>query len=367
MRLITTALIIVTLLSCSSTKKKSEDSITISGKIENVGVGEVILEYFNGNFLDAVDTLIVSEDGTYYSRFIPDEPGYYRINFYQTQFVNILFTGEPLEVNVDGSNPTAFFEILHSEEMDHLNELNTIMENFQKKASEINTNFGNASQEKDTVKLEALRDEFVNLQTETMQHIKNRIRGMGSSLALLQAVNYLDKDQEFPFIDSIAQFIDREIPDYKIKREFIEEIDKLRKLAVGSTAPEIALPDPEGSVIKLSSLRGSYVLIDFWAAWCGPCRKENPNVLRLYNIYHDKGFEIYGVSLDRKKEDWVEAIKADGLIWPQVSDLQYFQSVAAREYNISAIPATILLDREGKIIGKNLRGRMLEDKLEELF
>ena len=190
---------------------------------------------------------------------------------------------------------------------------------------------------------------------------------MGTSLALLQAVNFIDKDQEFPFIDSVAQIIKTEIPDYRIKREFMEEIEKLRRLAVGSPAPEITLPDPEGNIVKLSSLKGSYVLIDFWAAWCGPCRKENPNVVRLYDKYRDKGFEIYGVSLDREKEDWIKAIRDDGLTWTQVSDLKYFQSEAARDYNVNAIPATFLLDKEGHIIGKNLRGKMLEDKLAELF
>jgi thiol-disulfide isomerase/thioredoxin len=368
MRAISAALILFALVSCSSSKSKnSDDSITISGKIENVGVGEVILEYFNGKFLDAVDTLTVNDDGTFFSKYYPDEPGYYRLNFYQTQFVNILFTGDPLMVNVDGSNPTAFFEILDSEEMDYLNDLIAVMENFQKESAAINESFSEAARAGDNDKMEELRDQFVMSQKETNAIIKDKIRNMGTSLALLQAVNYIDKDQEFPFIDSIAQIINKEIPDYRIKREFIDEIEKLRKLAVGSPAPEISLPDPEGNIIKLSSLKGSYVLIDFWASWCGPCRKENPNVVKLYQQYHDQGFEIYAVSLDRKKEDWIGAIAKDGLTWPQVSDLQYFQSQAAREYNINAIPATVLLDKEGNIIGKNLRGKMLEDRLAELF
>jgi peroxiredoxin len=368
MKMLSIVIVLYSLLSCtSSNNKNSDNDITISGRIENIGVGEVVLEHYTGQYLDVVDTLTVNEDGSYFSQYKPYEPGYYRLNFYQTQFVNILFTGKPIVVNADGSNPTAPFEILDSEEMTYLTELNSIMEKFQKDAQQINTEFGAASREKDDAKMEEIRDKFIEMQANTNDLIKAKIREMGSSLAVLQAVNYIDKDQEFPFIDSIAQVVNREIPDYKIKRDFIEEIDKLRKLAVGSPAPDISLPDPDGNIVKLSSLKGSYVLIDFWASWCGPCRKENPNVVRLYQQYHDQGFEIFGVSLDRTADDWVKAIKDDGLTWVQVSDLKYFESVAAREYNINAIPATVLLDRDGNIIAKNLRGKMLENKLAELF
>jgi peroxiredoxin len=270
-------------------------------------------------------------------------------------------------VNVDGSNPTAFFEVLESEEMGYLNDLNTVMEEFQKEAAQLNASFNEAARAGDSAKLVELRDQFIHRQKETNLVLKDKIRNMGSSLALLQALNYIDKDQDFPFIDSVARVINREIPDYQIKREFISEIEKLRSLAVGSPAPEIALPDPDGKIIKLSSLKGSYVLVDFWASWCGPCRKENPNIVKLYNMYHDRGFDIYGVSLDRNGEDWMKAIETDGLTWTQVSDLKYFQSEAAMEYNINAIPFSVLLDKEGIIIGKNLRGKMLEDKLAELF
>ncbi len=137
---------------------------------------------------------------------------------------------------------------------------------------------------------------------------------------------------------------------------------------IGEPAPNIELPSPSGDPIKLSSLRGQIVLIDFWASWCGPCRRENPNVVRLYNKYKDKGFTVYSVSLDHNKESWEKAIERDQLTWPNhVSDLKRWQSAPAQMYQVKGIPTTFLLDQNGKVIGKNLRGQQLEQKLAELF
>lgn len=136
----------------------------------------------------------------------------------------------------------------------------------------------------------------------------------------------------------------------------------------GQMAPEIELKDPEGKVIKLSSLRGKYVLIDFWASWCGPCRQENPNVVKLYNKYKNKGFTVYSVSLDKDAAAWKGAIKSDGLVWPNhVSDLLQWQSPMISLYGFNGIPYTVLIDKEGKVIGTGLRGETLEQKLVELL
>jgi len=138
-------------------------------------------------------------------------------------------------------------------------------------------------------------------------------------------------------------------------------------LDIGDIAPQIALPDPSGKVIPLSSLRGKYVLIDFWASWCGPCRGENPNNVRMYNQYKNKGFEIYGVSLDAKKDAWEQAIRQDQLSWIHVSDLGFWQSSVVSKYGIQSIPYTVLIDKNGRIIAKELRGPSLDAKLQELL
>ncbi|MEZ4936559.1 MAG: TlpA disulfide reductase family protein [Crocinitomicaceae bacterium] len=140
--------------------------------------------------------------------------------------------------------------------------------------------------------------------------------------------------------------------------------DLNREVAIGKPAPDIFLDSPDGKEIKLSDLKGKVVLIDFWASWCGPCRKENPNVVNIYHKYKDKGFTVYSVSLDEKKDRWEQAIKTDGLIWENhVSDLQGWNSIAAQLYKVSSIPATFLIDKNGIIRAMNVRGATLEQKL----
>jgi peroxiredoxin len=141
----------------------------------------------------------------------------------------------------------------------------------------------------------------------------------------------------------------------------------LRSTAIGQQAPDFELPGPDGKLVKLSDHFGKYLLVDFWAAWCGPCRRENPNIVRVFNKYKDKGFSVFGVSLDSKKEAWIQAIQKDGLNWPQVSDLLFWESGPAKLYGIRGIPGNVLLDRSGKIIARNLRGEELEKKIAELL
>ena len=151
-----------------------------------------------------------------------------------------------------------------------------------------------------------------------------------------------------------------------VKKTLDAQMQKTQSL-VGQQAPEISLPDVSGKEIKLSSFKGKYVLVDFWASWCGPCRRENPNVVKAYNKYKDKNFTILGVSLDEEKDQWQKAIQNDGLTWTQISDLKYWSSVVVPLYHIEGIPYNVLVDPNGKIIEENLRGLMLDVKLEKIL
>lgn len=151
------------------------------------------------------------------------------------------------------------------------------------------------------------------------------------------------------------------------------EYERTAHLEIGKVAPNFEAPTPDGKIVNLNDLKGKVTIIDFWAAWCGPCRRENPNVVRIYNQYHDQGLEIIGVSLDGQnrqndpKKAWLDAIEKDKLTWNQVSNLKYFKDPVAQLYNITSIPATYILDSEGRIAAKNLRGRALELKVQELL
>jgi thiol-disulfide isomerase/thioredoxin len=206
------------------------------------------------------------------------------------------------------------------------------------------------------------------------------------SICAIVAVGYLNPMEDLELLRKIESGLAETVPesDYhlgvktqltqietqiKIQKEQEEQrAAQEAKTAIGAVAPELNFKSPTGEVITLESLRGNYILVDFWASWCRPCRMENPNVVKMYNKYNKDGFTVYSVSLDKSQPSWEKAIIDDGLIWPNhVSDLKQWQTEATKIYGFNGIPYTVLLDKEGKIIGKALRGPALEEKLKEIF
>jgi peroxiredoxin len=183
--------------------------------------------------------------------------------------------------------------------------------------------------------------------------------------SLLGSLSY---EMEADEIETMINGLDTAVAAIPQIKNLKERVAVMKTVSVGHKAPDFNMNDVNGNPVALSSKIGSkLLLVDFWAAWCGPCRQENPNVVEVYNEFHKKGFDVFGVSLDRKKEDWIKAIGDDKLTWTHVSDLQYWNNSAARIYAVNSIPSNFLLDETGTIIGKNLRGESLRNKVNEVL
>ncbi|MGK7389769.1 MAG: redoxin domain-containing protein [Candidatus Cyclobacteriaceae bacterium M2_1C_046] len=362
---------------CSAgTKEKAEtkngDTITIKGTVGYPQQGEIVLEKIENNEAVPYDTFNLTENNTFQEEVMIEEHGYYRMNFYNKQYVMLILEDDDVRIDVDGNSRSGFVKIEGSDAHNLINEVQLTQQNFQQNPefARINQEFNEAVQQRNLQRQEELQEEYMEMEAELNEQLMQKMDSAGLTLGvvdLLASGRVLDKDKYFKYYDKKAKQFAEAMPENDRVEDFTEQVDKMRITAIGEVAPEIALPNPEGDTVKLSSLRGNYVLVDFWAKWCKPCRVENPNIVRMYNKYKDENFEVFGVSLDRNKKDWVQAIEEDNLDWTQVSDLKFWNSEAAQTYGVNAIPFALLLDPEGKIIAKNLRGKELENKLEEIF
>lgn len=362
----------VALVACSGNKPGKE--ITISGRVTYPQPGDIVLsEVRKDSQKPYEDTIKLKFDHTFEKKIRITEPGYYKLDFYKRQFINIVLDKSDLDITADANEPDGFFEIKGSPDQDLVLQLQKIVEDAQKSeaALAIGNEFEGASREGNETKIMQLQKRYQEeIMFKAYDSAASLVRKAPVSLGLiylLQNSSAFDKDRYFSLYLETSDRAKKEWPENLYSKEFVSYVDRLKKTAIGQPAPEISLPTPEGKVVSLSSFKGKYVLVDFWAKWCGPCRQENPNVVKAYKQFNGKGFEILGVSLDRVKQDWIAAIQEDGLVWTQVSDLKYFDCQAAKDYNIEGIPFSVLVDPNGVIIAKNLRGIDLQKKLEEVL
>jgi peroxiredoxin len=352
----------------AQTKPGVAREITVTGKVKNPSTGYVVLTELKENGFQALDSVKLAKDNSFTLKRKVSEPGFYMLNFFNQQKVLVILDKNNLEVNADGNNPAGNFMLKGSKEVEDLQKITKAQNELQGKVNDLGVKFQQANTNKDEKAREKIQAEYFGLQASFNNRIKGLIREIGPNLASWYATNLLNPEEEYVFLDSLSQSFEKQMPESKYVKEFKTKLAQYKNVVtVGQAAPEISLNNPEGKAVNLSSLRGKYVLIDFWASWCGPCRQENPNVVRMYNKFKGKNFEIFGVSLDKSKEKWIEAIQKDELSWVHVSDLQYWQSAGAQAYGVQSIPATFLIDPTGKVIAKNLRGQALETKLTEIL
>jgi peroxiredoxin len=228
-----------------------------------------------------------------------------------------------------------------------------------------------AMQANDTLAVNELRDGFLKLKEEEKNFNFTFCEDNPKAficVLMIQSMLY-QPDADFIRIEKIYNALDKSVKETKPGKSVGEMISNSSAAEVGKQAPEFSAPTPEGKTVSLNESLGKVTIIDFWASWCAPCRKENPNVVALYDEFHDKGLNIIGVSLDKEGDanKWKDAITADKLTWIQISNLQYWNEPIAKKYNVKSIPATFILDASGKIVAKDLRGEELRAKVIELL
>jgi len=329
----------------SFTTINAQKEVAISGKLlKNPDFVKVYLEDIIKQI--DLDSAAIDESGSFNMKLQIEKSDFYKLRFSQEHYLLLVLNpGEKVKVEVDIAN-------MYGPKISG------------SKNSELVYNTFGKMKEFD----EELKRATDDIEAKKKDYIRKFISNNLNSLSSLFFIESLSIEDDLEIYKKLNASLSKLHPDNYMVKNLNDKLKSSGTLGIGSLAPEIDLPGVDGKNIKLSSLRGKYVLIDFWAAWCGPCRRESPNMVAVYNKYNKKGFEIYSVSLDKRKEDWVNAIKKDKLgAWAHVSDLKYWQSVAAKEYGVDGIPFTVLLDKEGKVIEKGLRGDKLKAKLAELF
>jgi len=368
----------------------SREKVSITGSIRGAGQNEyLLLQEVKPGILEPVDSLVPPADGRFSFTVTTPWPSFFLLSMGHDNFMTLLASpGEKITVNalrdslalpysVSGSEGTEVilrFRKVHDKvirELDMLTKvyddsltsrnLPLIMDSLDRKAAAIVADF--------QLQAASLLDE--NKKSMVALFLLNQQIVPG-----LPLFDPAKDPKPFLSVDSALYAL---YPESDLVIDLHSFTASLRKTSAsagsetggfrpGETLPDIALPDPAGDTLKLSSMRGKIVLVDFWAAWCPPCREENPNLVKMYDMYHYRGFDIFQVSLDMNREDWTEAIKNDRLgRWKHVSDLKYRDSEVIKIFSLTGIPYNFLIDRDGKVIASNLRGAQLQDKLREIF
>ncbi|MES2396214.1 MAG: TlpA disulfide reductase family protein [Bacteroidota bacterium] len=372
---ITLVLPIILLAACSNTNPQSGNGFELKGKLSNPHGETLYLELMAPSGLIGIDTAILDEKGEFTMNPDIKEPGFYRLKTSEKNFATLILdanqkvtlTGDVSDLgttyNTEGSPDSKLFLETNKESTKNYKKRDSLQNVFQAFA-------GNGTT--DPVRVDSLskilEKEYNTLLAQHNKYLQNIIEKNPTSLASLAAIQQLPAEDFLETYIKTDEILFAKYPNSPYVKSFHDDVASKKKLAIGTVAPEITMNTPEGKPLSLSSQKGKVVLVDFWASWCGPCRAENPNVVKAYNKYKSKGFDVFNVSLDADPTKWKQAIEKDNLTWSNhICDFKAWQSPVVALYGFKGIPYNVLLDKEGKIIAKNLRGEDLEKKLAEIF
>lgn len=354
----------------------AEKSFAIHGRVENPpqAEGEIVLKRIH--VLDrretTLQTIELDEKGGFDVRF-DGEPGIFEIDFYGIKKTSLaLDYGQDVWVELSLKHlEEADLKISGSQDTDLLLDYEKFrQESFQRLVVPVREELEivRGAPEPDTGLIGDLTaKEVANYSQHRVELVDFAKEKLGHSIALYATALRWDAEQDLDVLEEMVAGFKKAHPVLEISSKLENAVTAFRKTAIGSQAMEIELPDSSGELQKLSSYRGIFVLVDFWASWCPPCRVENPNYASIYEKYHERGFEIYAVSLDTNRVQWLKASDKDGIVWTNVTDLNAYNSPAVRDYSVSALPVNLLLDRQGRIIARNLRGEALQKKIDQLL
>lgn len=375
------ALVVISFWSCNQNSGDNQDGFELKGNLVNSKEQTIYLEKLGSSEIKVVDSALINSKGEFLMNHVSPTLGFYRLKIDNSSFaILVLDSSDKVTISGDFRDLSNTYNVQGSDETKLYLEYSILAKNQKRRTDSLETVFKTTML---TLKLDSIRADSLSkelqrpyelIMTQYSDVVAKTIKDNANSFASIMAIQqlrpetYLDVykvldkglKEKYPLHPDVDSF-------HNMVQQAIMMVERTEAIKPGAQAPEIILPMPNDKEFSLTSLKGKVVLIDFWASWCAPCRKELPNVKRCYQKYKSKGFEVLGVSLDKDRSAWIEAISKEGLTWLQVSDLKFWNCEAAQTYAVQSIPFTVLVDKEGKIIATDLRGDDLDKKLAEVL